>query len=189
MPDASDNVETAIKSLAGSTDRVFEAGLWMGSAEGSRTAQVMRSGLSVVELVIVVCIIGILAALVVPLVQNQATDAKTAAATDNLRILRSTIELYAANHAGVPPGYNGNNRNGALDEDFFRDQTVVQEDYMQRIPENPFNNLRTILMVGNNQPFPSDATGDYGWVYQPSTQTIRLDWPGTDNRGVRHFDF
>jgi general secretion pathway protein G len=149
----------------------------------------MKNGLSVVELVIVACIIGILAAMVVPLVQNQATDAKTAAAKDNLRILRSTIELYAANHAGVAPGYDANNRNGALDEDYFRDQTVTQENYMRRVPENPFNNLRTILMVGNGEPFPSEATGDYGWVYQPATQTIRLDWPGTDENGVRYFDF
>jgi general secretion pathway protein G len=149
----------------------------------------MRKGLSLVELVIVACIIGILAALVVPLVQGQATDAKTAAAKDNLRILRSTIELYAANNGGIPPGYEDNSRSGAVDETFFRDQTVVVAKYMRRIPENPFNNLDTILMVGNGQTFPSEATGDYGWVYQPSTQIIRLDWPGTDQDGVRYFDF
>ncbi len=149
----------------------------------------MRNGLSLVELVIIACIIGILAAYAVPLVQNQATDAKTAAAKDNLRILRSTIELYAANHAGVAPGYDGNNRNGALSESFFREQTVLQGRYMRRIPENPFNNLHTILMIGNDQAFPSEATGDYGWIYQPSTQTIQLDWPDTDQTGVRYFDF
>ena len=149
----------------------------------------MRKGFSLVELVIVACIIGILAALVVPLVQGQATDAKTAAAKDNLRILRSTIGLYAANNGGIPPGYEDNRRSGAVDETFFRDQTVVFANYMRRIPENPFNNLDTILMVGNGQTFPSEATGDYGWVYQPSTQIIRVDWPGTDEDGVRYFDF
>ncbi|HPC93551.1 MAG TPA: hypothetical protein PLU87_01305 [Sedimentisphaerales bacterium] len=149
----------------------------------------MRNGLSLVELVIIACIIGILAALVVPFVQNEATDARTAAARDSLRILRSTIELYAANHAGVAPGYDGNNPNGALDESFFRDQTVVQGKYMRRIPENPFNGRHTILMIGNDVSFPREATGDYGWVYQPSTLTIRLDWPGTDRNGVRYFDF
>ncbi|MDY0356154.1 MAG: hypothetical protein RBR19_09770 [Sedimentisphaerales bacterium] len=149
----------------------------------------MRNGLSVVELVIVGCIIGILAALVVPHVQTQATDAKTVAAKDNLRVLRSTIELYAANHRGVPPGYENDNRNGALDETYFDDQTVVQERYMRRVPENPFNNLRTIRMIGNNEPFPTEATGKHGWIYQPATQTIRLDWPGVDDGGVRYFDF
>lgn len=137
---------------------------------------------------IVACIIGILAALVVPFVQGQATDAKTAAAKDNLRILRSTIELYAANHSGVPPGYEGDSRSGTLDETFFRNQTVVDESYMRRVPQNPFNNLDSILMIGNGKTFPSEATGDYGWIYQPSTQTIRLDWPGTDEEGVRYFD-
>lgn len=151
-------------------------------------AQAMRNGLSVVELVIVACIIGILAALVVPHVQNQATDAKTAAAKDNLRVLRSTVELYAANHRGVPPGYDNDDRNGALDETFFHEQTVVNEPYMRRIPENPFNTRRTIRMVGNNEPFPTEATGAFGWIYQPATQTIRLDWPGADEGGVRYFD-
>lgn len=177
-----------IKSLPESVDGAFRVGSWVGNVTGIITAQTMRSGLSVVELVIVACIMGILAALVVPLVQDQATEAKTAAAKDNLRMLRSTIELYAARHAGVAPGYEGNRRTGALDEDFFRDQTVVQENYMRRIPENPFNNLHTILMIGNGEPFPSEATGDYGWVYQPATQTIRLDWPGTDGGDVRYFD-
>jgi hypothetical protein len=44
-------------------------------------------------------------------------------------------------------------------------------------------------MVSNNQPFPETPTGDYGWVYQPQTKTIKIDWPGTDKDGIPYYDY
>ena len=149
----------------------------------------MGKAFSIAELVIVVCIIGILAALVVPLVQNQATEAKTAAARDNLRILRGVVELYAAQHNGVAPGYKDNIPGTTPQWEYFRDQTIVEERYMRKMPENPFNNLSTIEMIPDGGTFPTEATGQYGWIYQPSTGTVRLDWTGEDDGGVRYFDY
>jgi general secretion pathway protein G len=150
---------------------------------------VMRKAFSIAELMIVVAIIGILAALVVPLVQNEATEAKISAAKDNLRILRSTIELYAAQHKGAPPGYADDDAAAAPQEECFRQQTTVRERYMRRMPENPFNNLSSIRMIANAEAFPAQATGQYGWIYQPAANTIRLDWPGQDAGGVAYFDY
>lgn len=149
----------------------------------------MRNGFSLAELVIVACIIGILASLVVPIVQNEATDAKMAAARDNLRVLRVAIKLYAAQHGGVAPGYEGNNPSTAMASETFLDQTITQERYLRKMPINPFNNLETIAMIGNDTSFPTEATGDSGWVYQPATETIRLHWPGTDEDGMSYFDY
>ena len=149
----------------------------------------MRRAFSIAELVIVAAIIGILAALVVPHVQNHATTAKVAAARDNLRMLRSAIELYAARHQDVAPGYQDDDPGVAPTAECFCDQTIVQERYMRKMPGNPFNNLDTILMVGNSETFPAEATGHYGWVYQPVTNTVRLDWPGTDSDGVPYFEY
>lgn len=28
-----------------------------------------------------------------------------------------------------------------------------------------------------------------GWLYNPDTKEIRLDWPGTDKDGVRYCDY
>jgi general secretion pathway protein G len=149
----------------------------------------MRKGFSLVELIIVACIIGILASLVVPIVQNKATEAKVAAARDNLRMLRVAVRLYTAQHKGVPPGYEDNNPQGAVASAYFLDQTITQERYLRKMPANPFNNLRTMSMIGNGASFPTEATGAYGWVYQPATETIVLDWPGADGGGVRYFDY
>lgn len=149
----------------------------------------MRSAFSVAEMVIVTAILGILAALVVPQVQNHGSMAKEAAVKDNLHLLRCVIRLYAAQHGDIPPGYKQNNPSGTPKEDYFREQTLEEEIYMRKMPVNPFNNLDSILMVPNGQSFPSAATGDYGWVYQPATRTIRLDWPGTDSQGTPYFAY
>ncbi len=149
----------------------------------------MRKAFTIAELVIIVCIIGILAALVMPLFKSEATEAKVAAAKDNLRVLRGTIELYGAQHKGATPGYENDDTSTAPSEDRFTQQTTVVERYMRKIPENPFNNLNTLRMIGNNEAFPATATGAYGWIYQASTGTIRLDWPGSDDKGTAYIDY
>jgi prepilin-type N-terminal cleavage/methylation domain-containing protein len=148
----------------------------------------MRKAFSLVELMIVAAIIGILAAIVVPQFQSHSTEAKEAAAKNNLNLLRAAIELYAARHTGIAPGYPGDNTSIApLEVEFKLD--VLKGGYLKTMPKNSFNNLDTLNMIPNGGAFPADATGQYGWVYQPQSKTIRLDWPGTDRKGVRYYDY
>ena len=79
---------------------------------------------------IVVAVLGILAAIVVPQFQAHSKQAREAVAKDSVRLLRGAIELYTAN-----------------------------------------------------------ATGQFGWVYQPATKTISLDWTGTDKNTIQYFDY
>ncbi|GAH57778.1 unnamed protein product, partial [marine sediment metagenome] len=65
----------------------------------------MKRAFTLVEVLIVVAILGILAAIVVPQFRSHSQEANEAAAKDNLRILRQQIGLYAAQHSDVPPGY------------------------------------------------------------------------------------
>jgi prepilin-type N-terminal cleavage/methylation domain-containing protein len=149
----------------------------------------MKQAFSIVELMIVVAILGILAAIVVPQFQSHATQAKEATAKDNLRVLRSAIELYAAKHTGVAPGYKDNDPTTVPSSDYFRQQTTVDSHYFVKMPLNPFNNLDTIKMIGSGESFPAGATGNFGWIYKPATETIRLDWPGVDDDGIRYYDY
>lgn len=151
--------------------------------------QRMRRAFSIAELVIVVCIIGILAAIVLPAFQNHATEAKIATAKDNLRILRGVVELYALNHKDVPPGYPGNNPNSKPTPEDFLQQTTVDETFLPNVPCNPFNDLRTIKVLANTDLFPTKATGEFGWIYKPASRTVRLDWPGQDDKGIHFFDY
>ncbi|MFQ6034775.1 MAG: type II secretion system protein, partial [Sedimentisphaerales bacterium] len=150
---------------------------------------IMKRAFSLAELMIVLAILGILAAIVLPYFRSHTTQAKEAVAKDHLRILRSAIELYPAQHGGVPPGYKDNNPQTIPSSVYFQQQVILQGNYLRKTPENPFNKLDTMNVIGNNETFPAEATGNFGWVYKPATKTIRLDWPGTDKDGIRYYDY
>ncbi len=149
----------------------------------------MRKAFSIAELVIVAAIIGILAALVTPLLSNHALEAREAAARENVQLLRGAVELYAARHRGIPPGYPDNDMANAPTAQQFQDQTIVQDRCLLQIPQNPFNGLNRVRIIGNDEDFPVEATGQDGWIYQPATKIIHVDWPGTDSHGIRYFDY
>lgn len=149
----------------------------------------VTTGFSIVELIIVVAVLGILAALVVPQFQGYSVDAKESVAKEGLRMLRSGIEIYTAQNTGIPPGYVDNNPQGSLDAGVFVTQLTTGKRCMSEMPVNPFNELDSLRMIGNSEPFPSSATGQFGWVYQPASKTIRLDWKGSDKRGQDYFDY
>jgi len=151
----------------------------------------MKKGLSFIELLIAIAILGILAAIILPTFQSHSQQAKEAAAKDNLRIVRNAIEIYAAQHNGVPPGYLDNNPSNQGIAMVFDDQMITSGNYLLKRPENPFSKLNTIRVFDNNEDFPdSPGTGDtFGWLYKPATKTFKLNWPGTDSAGTPYFDY
>ncbi|MCJ7777757.1 MAG: type II secretion system GspH family protein [Sedimentisphaerales bacterium] len=149
----------------------------------------MKRALSLVELMIILAVIGILAAIIVPQFQESSSEAREAVAKDHLRILRSTIELYTARHSGAAPGYENDIAGTEPNSAYFIQQTVLSGKFFRTMPKNPFNNLDTINMIGDSEPFPPEASGNFGWVYQPASMTIRLDWRGEDKDGLRYFDY
>jgi prepilin-type N-terminal cleavage/methylation domain-containing protein len=166
----------------------------------------MKRGFSLVELMIVVAVLGILAAIVIPQFQSYTTQAKETTAKSNLRILRSAIELYTAQHNGVPPGYPNGDITATPSEQVFIWQLTMASNksgqtanpgtagfnlgpYIKTFPENPFNDAGAVRIIGNSEEFPSSAAGNFGYIYQPATKTIKLNWAGNDSAGVAYFDY
>jgi type II secretory pathway pseudopilin PulG len=139
---------------------------------------------------IVAAVIGILAAIVLPTLSNNAIKAKEAAAKENLRILRETVERYALKNKGVPPGYAiAGDPSSTPTTKAFTQQLCPK--YLREIPKNPFNGRKAAIIIGNSEPFPTQAslTNLYGWIYKPATKTIKLNWPGTDSSGVAYLEY
>ena len=149
----------------------------------------MKKGFSLVEVLIVLAILGILAAAVVPQFQSHAASAKETTARNNLQVLRNAIELYAARNLGLAPGYPDNNAAEPPSMGSFFLQMVKEGEYLTHMPENPFNDQRLMQVLADADTFPADATGACGWIYKPATREVRLDWPGTDDKRTRYYDY
>ena len=155
--------------------------------------QSMTKAFTFIEVLIMVAIIGILTAVVFPVFQENIKQAKEASAQDNLRILRNTIEYYASQHDGIPPGYPMNNPENEVvvgGATFFV-QLVLNDNYLTKIPENPFNERHQVKLIPDASGFPDgpEETDTYGWLYKPGTKEIRLNWSGADSKGVAYFDY
>jgi prepilin-type N-terminal cleavage/methylation domain-containing protein len=147
-----------------------------------------KYGFSLTEILIVVAILGILAAVVLPLYQNNTQKARESAAKQTLQIVRNAIELYASKNNGIAPGYPGNNINApVVDIEFYL--KMLKGGYLASRPKNPFNQLTTIKMIKNVDSMPATATGTYGWIYKPLTKTFKIDRPGSDSQGVPYYDY
>ena len=66
-----------------------------------------RSGFTLVEILIVVIILGILAAIVIPQFTNASEDARHSSVTSQLQTIRSQMELYKLQHLDNYPTNDG----------------------------------------------------------------------------------
>lgn len=158
------------------------------------TIAAKKRAFSLVEMLIVISILGIMAAIIIPAMKDHSQRAKEAAAKDNLRVLRTAIEAYAARNNGVPPGYEDNDPTTVPNYARLYSQLVVLDKYLPAVPENPFNAKAVVLVLANNETldeatFTANPATMYGWIYHPATKAIKLHWHGTDSEGQNFFDY
>lgn len=133
--------------------------------------KMVRKGFTLVEILIVVVILGILAAIVIPQFTNASTAAKASSVTSQLQTIRSQVELYKNQHNGVAPdlvtdwtqftGYT--DIDGDVEAAKSQATGHIYGPYMQQPAKNPFNGSST---VGGT--FGTDATAGsdtVGWLW------------------------
>lgn len=160
---------------------------------------------TLVEILIVVVILGILAAIVMPLASGSALSAQESSLGIDLQLLKRFVLIYKVQHLEIYPGYP-NGPSSTPDEQTFINQATLSSNsvgqtadvgsadyergpYLQMIPVNPLNKLRTIKMLSNGEDFPAEGSNKFGWIYKAQTGEVRADSPGTDKNGKRYYDY
>jgi len=89
-----------------------------------------QSGFTLIEIMVVVVILGILAAFVVPKVMSRPDQARVVAATSDVKSIETAVNLYRLDHGKYPPSLEaltqpGRNNPGG---------------YLDRVPKDPWDN-------------------------------------------------
>ena len=165
-----------------------------------------RRAFSLIEILMVVTLIGVLAAIVIPKFSNASELARQTMLADNLRMLRMQVSVFRAQHMGVSPGYPGCDVSQAPTEAALSAQLTRASDadggladpgtdgyiygpYINSMLENPVNGKVTVQIIGDAEEFPDEGDNSHGYVYQPSTLTLRPDNPGLDENGKSFWDY
>lgn len=129
-----------------------------------------QHGFTIIELIIVVAIIGILAAMAMPMLKDQPQRAKEAVLKTNLRTLRDVLDQYKGDKGHYP---------SSLD-------TLVGERYLREIPLDPMTRAADWELIyeeatGEQEPWAETGQAEDGQpgVYDVRSSSERLSLDGT----------
>lgn len=138
----------------------------------------VRKAFTLVEILIVVVILGILAAIVIPQFTNASQDAQRGNVVTQMQSLRNQIELFRVRNNGTNPVIVG------VDNAAFSDLTATtnslgrtQEPYLRTPASNPRNGSTTVATTASTgdalrtEAASADPTaaGAAGWLYNPTS--------------------
>src|ERR1700719_4057638 len=75
--------------------------------EGSRACRARARGFTLIEIMVVVIIIGLLAAVIVPTVVSKVDDAKMAKAKQDIQSLEAALSMYYLDNSKYPTSEQG----------------------------------------------------------------------------------
>lgn len=140
-----------------------------------------KKGFTLVELLIVIVILGILAAIVIARFAGATKESKESNLKGNLRTMRASLETYKANSKSnsYPPALNDLWNGTAADVD--------SKTFLERIPIDPFYRVNTVELVTSSFS-PVDAAterdtkiaGGGGWAYDSLTGRVCANYKSTD---------
>ena len=121
-----------------------------------------NKGFTLVEILIVVIILGILAAIVIPQFTEASNDARESALASDLQTARSQLELYKVQHLDTYPAAATFVTQLTTKTDLDGSAGTTFGPYLQSFPTNPFNDLSTVEVEAG-----SAGLGDnsHGWHF------------------------
>jgi len=121
-------------------------------------------GMTLIELLIVIAILAILAALVIPRFGSATDDARDSAAQRQLQVVRNAVAHYQAEHVLAPVGIVS----GTGWDD-------LRGSYLMVVPGNPLRNSVSGIIAGDAEPGTESGAGpEHGWYWHTERQAIYL---------------
>lgn len=140
-------------------------------------------GFTLVEVMIVVVVMAILAAVIVPQFASSTEDAKSSTAKINARSMRTLIQRYKLEHNGLNPVHDPAAKTltvllrkttptGTIDA-----AAGAHGPYLATFPENPYTGVKDVKIINNDPPTDADVTGNNsgGWLFNATSGNIWLD--------------
>lgn len=142
-----------------------------------------HKGFTLVEILIVVVILGILAAIVIPQFSDASTQSKVSNMQSSLQTIRSQLSLYKIQHNDVAPAVATFEDQMTMFTDIDGNTNATRDaangfvygPYLQSIPNNPFTNGNAV--TGGDWLYTVQADGS-------TTSFVANDGLSTD--GVAH---
>ena len=150
----------------------------------------LQDGFTLVELLIVVVILGVLAAIAIPQFSASTDDSKAAALDATLSNLRTAIELYYQQHGSYPSAVAAGGAFGAINTEAAfvsqlvkftsaagavsntKDATYKYGPYLKKstIPADPIKNVATVEVINLGSLGMTATSGDPGgWKFDNKT--------------------
>ncbi len=121
-------------------------------------------GFTLIELMVVVVILGILAAVVVPRVMDRPEQARITAAQSNIRAIRSALDMYKLDNHSYPSTDQG--LQALMEKPVSEPLPQNWNRYMEKVPQDPWGKPYLYLQPGKQgdvdvfSPGPNGRSGD-----------------------------
>jgi len=146
-----------------------------------------KKGFTLVEILIVVIILGILAAIVIPQFTEASAEARVSNLMTNLQTIRSQLLLYKTQHIENYPADAAGEGHAEFEDEMtsFSDvngATSATPDvnhpfgpYLQTVPVNPISGVNTVTVVQNGLTVFVAPAADGGWWFNTVTGEFRAN--------------
>ena len=132
----------------------------------------VRNGFTLVELVVVVLVLGIIAAVAAPKMFDTAGNARENTVIQSLAVVRDAIELYKA-QTGAYPG------DGGTEGDFTADLKPFLRGPFPKNTLTAAEGDRSVKVKTEGDPL--SASGDEDWKYDNSSGELIINTTGYDS--------
>ncbi|MCK5336267.1 MAG: type II secretion system major pseudopilin GspG [Gammaproteobacteria bacterium] len=121
-----------------------------------------QQGFTLIEVMVVVVILGILAAVVVPRIMDNPDKARITKAKQDIRAIESALDLYRLDNFNYPTTDQGLDALVSAPSDLATSENYKQGGYIRKLPNDPWGSAYLYLSPGEHSELDIYSLGSDG---------------------------